>query len=121
MSKENAIQFLEKVCGNEEAKKLLEGRERPKDRKEQAELFSGIAEKLGDNISPEDFAEALEEMEERIRRRTDSALSDMEAIEDDDLDGVAGGTGDSEKQHSWCVYSDIIVKLKEKGCTSVSA
>ena len=82
MSKENALMFLEKlrnenaVLDNSDSFEALV--------KEYAEK----AKEAGENISEDDFAQALEEA---LRQRTNRAVSDICALEDAELEDVAGG------------------------------
>ena len=91
MSKESAIKFLRELKTNEKAKELLQGRERPKSKDEAIKAYAEIAAELGEDISPEDFARALEEIEAEIHQRTEAVSADMVELQDDDLEGVAGG------------------------------
>jgi len=110
MSKENALIFLEKL---RDKNALL-------DNSDSFEaLVKGYAEKAkeaGENISEDDFARALEEA---LRQRTNQAVSDICALEDDELEDVAGGkslyyygTGDNlvdgciATQDGWCWSDD---------------
>ena len=91
MSKESAIKFLRELKTNEKAKELLQGRERPKSKDEAIKAYVEIAAELGEDISPEDFARALEEIEAEIHQKTESVSADMQELEDDDVEDVAGG------------------------------
>ena len=76
MSKESALQFLNTLGTNERAKELLNNRKKPENFEEQAKIYSEIAAELGEQITPEDFK---------------AAASDLVALEDDDVEDVAGG------------------------------
>ena len=91
MSKETAIKFLRELRTNEKAKELLQGMEKPKNKDDAIKAYAEIAAKLGEDISQEDFAWSLEEIEKEIHQRTETVSADMEELEDDDLEGVAGG------------------------------
>ena len=91
MSKESAIKFLRELKTNEKAKELLQGRERPKNKEDAIKAYAEVAKELGEDISPEDFAEALEKIEAEIHQKTKAVSADMEELKDDDLEGVAGG------------------------------
>ena len=91
MSKESAIKFLRELRTNEKAKELLRGRERPKDKEDAIKAYAEVAAELGEDISPEDFAQVLEEIEAEIHQKTETVSSDMKELEDDDLQDVAGG------------------------------
>ena len=92
MSKESAIKFLRELRTNEKAKELLQGMERPKNRDDAIKAYAEIAKELGEDISPEDFAQALEEIEAEIHQKTEAVSADMVELEDDDVENVAGGT-----------------------------
>ena len=91
MSKENAIKFLRELRTNEKAKELLQGRERPKNKDDAIKAYAEVAKELSEDISPEDFAQALKEIEAEIHQKTKAVSADMEELKDDDLEGVAGG------------------------------
>ena len=111
MSKESAIKFLRELKTNEKAKELLEGRERPKNKDEALKAYAEIAAELGEEISPEDFARALEEIEAEIHQKTEAVSADMEELKDDDLENVAGGKENPECKETvdyseWCGIND---------------
>ena len=91
MSKETAIKFLRELKTNEKAKELLQGMEKPKNKDDAIKAYAEIAAKLGEDISQEDFAWSLEEIEKEIHQRTEAVSADMVELQDDDLEGVAGG------------------------------
>ena len=91
MSKESAVRFLEKARENERVIEALKSRETAWDIEEIAKLLAETAAGSGEDIQAEDFAEALEEIEAAVRRKTDAVVSDMEAIDDEELKNVAGG------------------------------
>jgi len=91
LSKESALQFLNTLGTNEQAKKLLKNRKKPENFEEQAKIYSEIAAELGEQITPKDFKLAVEEVEEQIRKKTEAAASDLVALEDDQVEDVAGG------------------------------
>ena len=107
MSKESAIKFLRELKTNEKAKDLLQGRERPKSKEDAIKAYAEVAKELGEDISPEDFAQALEEIEAEIHQRTEAVSADMEELKDDDLENVAGGKENPECKETvdfsdWC-------------------
>ena len=91
MSKESAIKFLRELKTNEKAKDLLQGMEKPKSKEDAIKAYAEVAKELGEDISPEDFAQALEKIEAEIHQKTKAVSADMEELKDDDLEGVAGG------------------------------
>ena len=91
MSKESAIKFLRELRTNEKAKELLQGMERPKNRDDAIKAYAEVAKELGEDISAEDIAQALEEIEAEIHQKTEAVSADMVELEDNDLENVAGG------------------------------
>ena len=91
MSKESAIKFLRELKTNEKAKDLLQGMEKPKNKDEAIKAYAEVAKELGEDISPEDFAQALKEIEAEIHQKTEAVSADMVELEDNDLENVAGG------------------------------
>ena len=97
MSKENAIRFLRDIETNEKAKKLLQGTERPKNKDDVVKAYAEIAAELGEDISPEDFARALEEIGTEAHQGSEAVKAEMEELSDDDIANVAGGEVHSKK------------------------
>ena len=91
MSKENALQFLNTLPENERAMALLKGRKRPEDPEEVLKIYAETAAELGEQITAEDFRQALAEMEEQIKKATESAAAEVVRLDVDQLDDVAGG------------------------------
>ena len=91
MSKESAIKFLRELKTNEKAKELLQGREKPKSKEDAIKAYAEVAKELGEDISPEDITQALKEIEAEIHQKTASVSADMQELEDDDVEDVAGG------------------------------
>ena len=97
MSKESAIRFLRELGTNEKAKELLQGREEPKNEDEAIKAYAEVAAELGEDISPEEIAIALKEIEAEIHQKTESVSETIEELNDDDVENVAGG-----KRNSGC-------------------
>ena len=104
MSKESAIKFLRELRTNEKAKELLQGRERPKNREDTIKAYAEVAAELGEDISAEDFAEALEEIEAEIHQKTEAVSANMIDLEDDDVEDVAGGGPIDCEEFLFCPY-----------------
>ncbi len=102
MSKENAIEFLEQLRENEIAEQKMKRKGKFEDSKSMAQALSEVASEMGKEISPEDFAKALEVYENEMRQRTDSVISGIEALKDEELENVSGGLhkpGDNACRH----------------------
>ena len=91
MSKENAIRFLMELNTNEKAKELLQRRERPNSKEDAVKAYAEAAAELDEDISEEDLTRAMEEIEAEIRQKTAAVSSEMEALNDEAVDDVAGG------------------------------
>ena len=108
MANEKTLEILKEMKADPKAKELFEGMETPKSPDEEISAYAQIAEKLGYAITAEDIKEAIEQEEARHKAKTDKVVSDMEALEDDDLEGVAGGFYtfvNGEKVYDKCLYS----------------
>ena len=102
MSKESAIRFLRELGTNEKAQKLLQSKEAPKSKDDIIKAYAEVATELGEELSPEDVAIAVEEIETEIRQKTKAVSSDIAELEDEDVEDVAGGDGWCWSDY-WCV------------------
>ena len=102
MSKESAIRFLREMRSNEKAKELLQGLKIPESKEDKIKACAKIAHDLGEDVSYEDLADALEEIEAGIRHKAEAASSDIAELEDVDVENVAGGDGWCWSDY-WCV------------------
>ena len=91
MSKESALQFLNTLGKNERVLELLKTKKKPESIEEKAKIYSETAAELGEQIAPEDFIQMTKELEERIKQKTEAAASDLVALEDDQVEDIAGG------------------------------
>jgi hypothetical protein len=91
MATEKTLEILKKMKADPKAKELFDGMEKPKSPDEAISAYAQVAEKLGYGITAQDIKEAIEQEEASRKAKTDKVVSDMEALEDDDLEGVAGG------------------------------
>ena len=102
MSKESAIRFLKELRTNEKARELLQGLKIPESKEDKIKACAKIAHDLGEDVSYEDLADALEEIEAGIRHKAEAASSDIAELEDEDVENVAGGEGLCWSDY-WCV------------------
>lgn len=91
MSVEKAKEFLRECRRNEEAVRILEQLPRPKSQDEAIAQLVEAAGRIGIQITAEDVAEAVRELEQELRARTDAAADGLQAIDDDSLEEAAGG------------------------------
>ena len=102
MSKESAIQFLKQFRGDKNAEEIMKSKGKCEDSKSMAQALSEVASEMGKEISPEDFAKALDAFEAEMRQNTDSVISGIEALKDEELENVSGGKhkpGDNACRH----------------------
>ena len=91
MSKESALKFLNTLGTNEKAKELLLQRKKPAGEEEKIKAYAEAAAGLGEPITAEDFREAVQYMQEQVLKQAEAAASGIQALEDDDVEDVAGG------------------------------
>ena len=113
MSKESAIRFLREMRSNEKTKDLLQGLGNPESIEDKIKACAKIAHALGEDVSYEDLADALEEIEAGIRHKAEAVSSDIAELEDEDVENVAGGDG-------WCWSDYWCVMFVESPCVSSS-
>ena len=91
MTNEKTFEILKEMSADPKARELFEGMEKPTSLDEMVAAYTQVADKLGYAVTAEDIKEAIEQEEARRRVKTDKIVSDMESLEDEDLEGVAGG------------------------------
>ena len=116
MSKESAIKFLRELKTNEKAKELLQGRERPKNKEDAIKAYAEVAKELGEDISAEDIAQALEEIEAEIHQKTEAVSVDKVEVNNGDVEVVACGKDHPECENTvdysdWCGLNDWCVNF----------
>ena len=90
MSKESALRFLNTLGTNEKAKELLQQR-KPANEEEKIQAYAEIAAELGEPITEEDFRNVFRELKEQVQKKAVETASGIQALEDDDVEDVAGG------------------------------
>ena len=116
MSKESAIRFLREMRSNEKTKDLLQGLGKPASIEDKIKACAKIAHDLGEDVSYEDLADALEEIEAGIRHKAEAASSDIAELEDEDVEDVAGGRGHPIE---WCWSDYWCVMVYEISCGGI--
>ena len=91
MTSEKTLEILKEMKTDPKAKELFEGMEKPGSLDEAISAYARIAEKLGYGITEEDIRETIKQEEASRKAKTDKVVTDMEALEDDDVEDVAGG------------------------------
>ena len=110
---EEVIRFLDALKENPEMQALLKDQPKPANDEEAAAVYACIAEKAGYSVTKEDILRAQQDLESRRKKQTEADTDRMKvALEEDDLDQVAGGEGyylcDSTYRvdGEWCWFSD---------------
>ena len=94
MTNEKTLEILKEMKADPKANELFEGMEKPGTPDEMISAYAQIAEKLGYGITEEDIREAVKQEEASRKAKTDKVVSDMEELEDEDVENVAGGLTD---------------------------
>ncbi len=93
MINDNVKKFLEYVKNNPEAKEKLKAFEKPEAEKEFFHQYIEAAKQMGFDITEEEFREYIRSQCADHTARTEAAAAKIQALEDDELDPVAGGSG----------------------------
>ncbi|MBR2835762.1 MAG: Nif11 family protein [Coriobacteriales bacterium] len=102
MAIEKVKSFFEKLNEDPEAQKLFEALPAAENPEDAAKAYAGLAAQLGFSLTAEDFAEAYKESEARRHKDTEETAQKVGAIDDEELEAVAGGVID----HGDSCYSD---------------
>ena len=94
MINEKTLEILKEMKADPKAKELFEGMEKPASPDEAISAYAQVAEKLGYGITEEDIRETIKQEEASRKAKTDKVVSDMEELEDEDVENVAGGLTD---------------------------
>ena len=103
MSAEKTLELLKKLKEDPKAKELLNGLKKPASADDVITCYAQIAAKLGYDITAEEIREVVNQEEARRKSETEKIASDMKALNDDDVENVAGGGGGWCWSDYWCV------------------
>lgn len=112
MANEKALDILKEMKADPKAQELFEGMGQPISPDEVISVYARIAEKLGYGITAEDIRDVIEQEEARRKEEIDKVVADIEALEDDDLEHVAGGYAGQDEECGEA-YEYIVEKLKK--------
>ena len=89
----NAEKLIEELKNHPEAEALLKEQDRTDTMDEYAEALLSVAGRLGieTKVDPTELADYLEKMEASRRASTNKTVEDVAALDDDDMEAVAGG------------------------------
>ena len=91
MSAEKTLELLKKLKEDPKAKELLDGLKNTASADDVISCYAQIAAKLGYDITAEEIREVVNQEEARRKSETEKATSDIQALNDDDVENVAGG------------------------------
>ena len=103
MSAEKTLELLKKLKEDPKAKELLDGLKNTAPADDVITCYAQIAAKLGYAITAEEIREVVNQEEARRKSETEKIASDMKALNDDDVENVAGGGGGWCWSDYWCV------------------
>ena len=108
--------FQEALKDNPTAQEMVRNTPEPENMEGRCRLYAKIAEQLGFDLTEQDLAEYVEEMQRRRSERTEAEAEKIEQLPEDELDEVAGG-GD----HPECkdTYKDKENCWSNDGCDLV--
>ena len=113
MSAEKTLELLKKLKEDPKAKELLNGLKKPASADDVITCYAQIASKLGYAITAEEIREVVNQEEARRKSETEKIASDIKALNDDDVENVAGGAG-------WCWSDYWCVMFWESPCIGTS-
>ena len=108
MSAEKTLELLKKLKEDPKAKELLDGLKNTAPADDVITCYAQIAAKLGYAITAEEIREVVNQEEARRKSETEKIASDMKALNDDDVEDVAGGASrylSNDEWHNGCRYS----------------
>ena len=110
--------FSEGTKNERKSERASAGLKIPESKEDKIKVCAKIAADLGEDISFEDLAEALKEIEAGICHKVEAASAQMVKLEDDDVENVAGGEGWCWSDY-WCVMFDEspCIGSPETNCT----
>lgn len=112
---ENALRDI--ISGNnQEALALLNECDKPDSLEGLSELYSSICAKLGIESTAEEIKVLLLAMIDEQRRKTDAAISEIQKLDVEELDTVAGGSYDTEDEYGhdtkcWTLWHCLLATL----------
>ena len=114
MSAEKTLELLKKLKEDPKAKELLDGLKNTAPADDVITCYAQIAAKLGYAITAEEIREVVNQEEARRKSETEKIASDMKALNDDDVEDVAGGTRGHPLE--WCWSDFFCIAFSEFPC-----
>ena len=91
MNSGNAKKFLEECLHNDTARQMVKNAPKPETPEEQMAVYLNIAKTLGYKITPEELSQAVGERKQEVKAKNDAVVSQVQELDLEDLDDVAGG------------------------------
>ena len=106
MSKEKAVEFVLAFRQGRPDEAFIKRFQAAQSDDERFALYAEAAAAAGFDVTASDIRAALEELEAERKAKTQGTVQDLQALDDDDIDKIAGGEvywsehiGRSHKQH----------------------
>ena len=119
MSAEKTLELLKKLKEDPKAKELLDGLKNTASADDVISCYAQIAAKLGYDITAEEIREVVNQEEARRKAQTEKIASDMKALNDDDVEEVAGGGSKYKIQgkiYEGCAYTQDGLCVMNDAC-----
>ena len=116
MSAEKTLELLKKLKEDPKAKELLDGLKNTASADDVITCYAQIAAKLGYDITAEEIREVVNQEEARRKSETKKATSDIQALNDDDVENVAGGVYWNKASEMTRPGTLNIIYVREEGC-----
>ena len=117
MSKEEVKKVFEALRADPKTKELIGACEAPETPEEVMEIYAQVAKKLGFDVTSEELGSYIKELEEGRKARTREDVREIQNLDDEELDQVAGGS----KEHNSCedTYRDKENCWYTDGCDNI--
>ena len=116
MSAEKTLELLKKLKEDPKAKELLDGLKNTASADDVISCYAQIAAKLGYDITAEEIREVVNQEEARRKSETEKATSDIQALNDDEVENVVGGVYWYEASESTRPNGLAIRYFRNEGC-----
>ena len=91
MAMDQAVKFLQEMRSNEKVKEFLQNVSEPADEDQAFEIYAEAAAFAGYEVTAQELKEASLSRKKALKEKSDAVTEDVEALEAEDLDQVAGG------------------------------
>ncbi len=107
---DNIEKFLDDLLKDKAAMEAIADK-KPQTIEDLAKITGGLASRYGYNWSEEQILSFLSKNREPVRRKTDSRVDELAAIDEKDMEGIAGGGG-SYPNPNGCGEPQLVALIK---------